>query len=118
MKSKTESIAKRLKEDTEYQKFFRSAMEKFGIKSPSELEGKKKKEFFDYVDQNYKAKSESVNEDYKAMEKNKASYLGVMRAYIEEKYPQDSELKRIYNEMLKSIKLNSQVQGWMRIDPL
>lgn len=58
MSTKTESIVKRLKEDTEYQKFFRSAMDKFGVKSPKELSDKKKKEFFNYVDKNYKAKGE------------------------------------------------------------
>ena len=58
MSSKTESITKRLKEDTEYQEFFKSTMHKFGVKSPKELKGKKKDEFFNYVDKNYKAKSE------------------------------------------------------------
>ena len=36
-----------------YQKFFKSALKKFGVKSPAELKGEKKKEFFDYVDKNY-----------------------------------------------------------------
>ena len=58
MNAKTESIVKRLKEDSEYQKFFKSAMDKFGVKSPKGLSDKKKKEFFNYVDKNYKAKSE------------------------------------------------------------
>lgn len=65
MNTKTESIVKRLKEDTEYQKFFKSAMDKFGVKSPKELSDKKKKEFFNYVDKNYKAKSEGkITEAY------------------------------------------------------
>ena len=64
MNTKTESIVKRLKEDTEYQKFFKSAMDKFGVKSPKELSDKKKKEFFNYVDKNYKAKSEALNEEF------------------------------------------------------
>ena len=38
-----------------YQKFFQSALKKFGVKSPAELDDKKKKEFFDYVDKNYDA---------------------------------------------------------------
>ena len=59
MNAKTESIVKRLKEDTEYQKFFKSALKKFDISSPADLKNdKKKKEFFNYVDKNYKAKSE------------------------------------------------------------
>ena len=44
--------------DGEYEKFFQSAMKKFGIKSPAELDDDKKKEFFNYVDKNYKAKNE------------------------------------------------------------
>ena len=42
-----------------YQKFFNAALKKFGVKSPAELEGKKKKEFFDYVDKNYEGDNEA-----------------------------------------------------------
>ena len=41
-----------------YQAFFNKALKKFGVDSPSELEGDKKKEFFDYVDKNYEADNE------------------------------------------------------------
>ena len=44
----------------EYQKFFRSALKKFNIKSPAELDDSKKKEFFNYIDKNYKAKNEDL----------------------------------------------------------
>ncbi len=45
--------------DTEYEKFFAKAMKKFGISSPADLKtDEKKKEFFNYVDKNYKAKKE------------------------------------------------------------
>lgn len=65
MNTKTESIVKRLKEDSEYQKFFQATMKMFGVKSPKELSDKKKKEFFNYVDKNYKAKSEgNITETY------------------------------------------------------
>jgi len=43
----------------EYEVFFQSAMKKFGISSPDELDDNKKKEFFDYVDKNYKADNET-----------------------------------------------------------
>ena len=43
-----------------YQKFFNKAMKKFGISSPDELEGDKKKKFFDYVDKNWKGDHEEV----------------------------------------------------------
>ena len=47
----------------EYQKFFNAAMKKFGIKSPAELKGDKEKEFYNYVDKNWKADhEESVKE--------------------------------------------------------
>ena len=42
-----------------YQKFFNAALKKFGVSSPAELEGDKKKEFFDYVDKNYEADKET-----------------------------------------------------------
>ncbi len=48
-----------IKEETDYQKFFDSALKKFGVSSPDELEGEKKKEFFDYVDKNWEAENET-----------------------------------------------------------
>lgn len=58
--SKTKKMVKRLKEDTAYQEFFKKAMDKFKISSPADLKDPaKKKEFFDYVDANYKAKDEN-----------------------------------------------------------
>ena len=46
-------------EENAYEKFFQGAMKKFGISSPDELDDDKKKEFFNYVDKNYKADNES-----------------------------------------------------------
>ena len=58
--STTEQIVKRLKEDTAYQEFFKKAMDKFKINSPADLKDPvRKKEFFDYIDKNYKAKDET-----------------------------------------------------------
>ena len=42
----------------DYEEFFQKAMKKFGIKSPAELDDEKKKEFFNFVDKNYKGKNE------------------------------------------------------------
>ena len=47
------------KKQEKYQKFFNAALKKFGVKSPAELEGDKKKEFFDYVDKNYEGDNEA-----------------------------------------------------------
>jgi len=41
-----------------YKAFFDKALKKFGVDSPAELKGDKKKEFFDYVDKNYNAEDE------------------------------------------------------------
>ncbi len=48
-------------EEGDYEEFFQKAMDKFGISSPDELDDEKKKEFFNYVDANFKGKSEGVN---------------------------------------------------------
>jgi hypothetical protein len=47
-------------EEGDYEEFFKTAMDKFGISSPDELDDEKKKEFFNYVDANFKGKSEGI----------------------------------------------------------
>ena len=46
-----------------YVKFFQSALKKFNVDSPAQLSKEKKKEFFNYVDKNYKADNEEVKEE-------------------------------------------------------
>ena len=46
-------------DEGDYQDFFASAMKKFGIKSPAELDDEGKKKFFNYVDKNFQAKTEA-----------------------------------------------------------
>jgi hypothetical protein len=41
-----------------YTKFFNKALKKFGVDSPAELKGDKEKEFYDYVDKNWKGDEE------------------------------------------------------------
>jgi hypothetical protein len=45
-------------EDSDYDKFFQSALDKFGVDSPDELDDDKEKEFYDYVDKNWEADNE------------------------------------------------------------
>ena len=53
----------------EYEKFFNSALKKFKIDSPADLKtDAKKKEFFNYVDKNYKAKEEEVESNLQETE--------------------------------------------------
>lgn len=50
--------------DSAYQAFFKKKLEKFGVKSASELSGDDKKKFFDEVDAEWKSEDEnSENED-------------------------------------------------------
>ena len=59
-KSKTKMMVKRLKEDTAYQEFFKKAMAKFNISALSDLkDADKKKEFFSYIEMNYRGKDEN-----------------------------------------------------------
>ena len=54
-------VNEELSEETDYEKFFKSALKKFGVSNPGELESEeKKKEFFNYVDKNFKGKNEGV----------------------------------------------------------
>ena len=58
-------VMSRLKneEDSEYQEFFQKCLKKFGVESPAELESdEKKKEFFDYVDKNWKGDNEKAED--------------------------------------------------------
>jgi len=43
----------------EYQKFFDAALKKYGISSPDELDDEKKKDFYNYIDANWKGDNES-----------------------------------------------------------
>tara|TARA_Y100000004_G_C8814350_1_gene369119 strand:- start:95 stop:487 length:393 start_codon:yes stop_codon:yes gene_type:complete len=52
-------VNEELSEETDYEKFFKSALKKFGVSNPGELGSEeKKKEFFNYVDKNFKGKNE------------------------------------------------------------
>ena len=55
----TRKIGKFLNEESEYQKFFKKKLEKFGVSSPAELKGDQKKKFFDEVDKEWKADKET-----------------------------------------------------------
>jgi len=54
-----EASRKVVESSAEYKKFFDSVLKKFGVTSPEELSGEKKKEFFDYVDKNWNGEKES-----------------------------------------------------------
>jgi len=57
-----EDLDESVNEETEYQKFFKTVLSKFDVESPDDLSTEKQKEFFDYIDKNWDAKNESINE--------------------------------------------------------
>jgi hypothetical protein len=63
-----EEVDEQSEKQKKYQAFFNKALKKFGVDSPAELEGDKKKEFFDYIDANYEADNEEVEESIEVEE--------------------------------------------------
>ena len=61
-------------EDKEaYEKFFKSALKKFGVDSPADFKSdEEKKKFFDYVDKNYKADNEETEKKEEVKEETLA----------------------------------------------
>ena len=56
--SMVDSVRRLIKEE-DYREFFKGKLKKWNIKSPAELSGDKKKEFFDQIDKEWKAKKET-----------------------------------------------------------
>jgi len=104
-------------EKTAYQKFFQSALKKFGVQSPAELDGDKKKEFFNYVDKNWKGdgeKKESVEEGkYTAY-----SDLLLMKARIIAKEGPKSDKLPAVNSQIKIVmkRLGVKEDGTTKVD--
>ena len=56
LEDKTENMM--FREDDDYKAFFKKAMKKFNVSSVEDMSDSDKKDFFNYVDRNYKAKNE------------------------------------------------------------
>ena len=56
LEDKTENMM--FREDDDYKAFFNKAMKKFNVSSVEDMSDEDKKDFFNYVDRNYKAKNE------------------------------------------------------------
>ena len=69
-----------------YQAFFQGALKKFGVTEPDQLKGDKKKEFFDYVDANWKGDNEKPEPGDKKeqVELNTNKHMGVSNKELEE----------------------------------
>lgn len=100
------SIARRLKEDTEYQEFFKKALAKFDINSPADLKDpERKKNFFNYIDKNYSAKNEAAMafQSMPGFEPAVNKIKSVMQTFFQklEKAPRD--VQRDFTQMYNSI---------------
>ena len=67
-------------EETSYEKFFASAMKKFGVSSPIDLSPEDTKKFFNYVDKNWEAEEESDGSQTEVLPAIGAAVGGVARA--------------------------------------
>jgi len=90
LRESTKNVIKKLKEETKYQQFFTKALKKYGKSSPADMSDDEKKEFFDYVDRNWKgAHEESVEE---AAETWKGRALRVGKSHVIELFPDGGKL--------------------------
>jgi|AntRauTorcE11897_2_1112592.scaffolds.fasta_scaffold77209_2 hypothetical protein len=63
MKTFPQFVAEKKSGDDEaYEKFYKKALKKFEVENADDLSKEKKKEFYDYIDKNWKADDEKVNE--------------------------------------------------------
>jgi hypothetical protein len=69
-----------------YQKFFQSALKKFGVKSPAELDDKKEKEFYNYIDKNWESEDEGkgLKEKYLSFSERSEIRVGDLKAKIQQ----------------------------------
>ena len=89
-------------EKTAYQKFFASALKKYGVSSPAELEGDKEKEFYNYVDKNWSGKGEK-KESVEEGKYTEYSDLLLMKARIIAKEGPKSDKLPAVNSQIKVV---------------
>ena len=87
----------------EYKKFFNAAMKKFGVSSPAELKGDKEKEFYNYIDKNWKGDHEEGLEENAAVELQKKVAKGGMDKQMFQKSVDLLKSKK-YDELKKHLK--------------
>jgi len=117
--SLVEATKKVLEGSAEYQAFFKKALKKFGVDSPAEL-GDKKKEFFNYVDKNYKGKDEEVEEGklppalQKAIDKKKEKEE---EEQVDEWIKADGTRRRVAEKDQRKVKVEDVVRDmWQNAD--
>ena len=74
----------------EYRKFFDKALKKFGVKSPAELKGDKEKEFYNYIDKNWKSDKEASGDMSEAYINEVLKPSDDVSTWIEDFYKSDA----------------------------
>lgn len=89
-----------------YQKFFQSALKKFGVKSPSELDGDKEKSFYDYIDKNWEGDNEKEEVDESTISEAKFTDKQIKQAYgiLNDKRWKSGNMTHIVNTIEKIAK--------------
>jgi hypothetical protein len=97
----------------EYTKFFNSALKKFDVKSPAALDDDKKKEFFNYIEKNYKG------DDAKEAKINKLRNIikGITKEEIQKLYESTDvfDYNEIAIEQLMDA-VDADAKAWMRTE--
>ena len=104
-------------EKSAYQKFFSSALKKYGVQSPAELEGDKEKEFYNYVDKNWSGKGEK-KESVEEGKYTAYSDLLLMKARIIDKEgPKSDKLPAVDSQIRIVMKrLGIKEEGTTKVD--
>ena len=108
-----ETIEEKSGDKEAYQKFFNSALKKFGVKSPAELEDDKKKEFYDYIDKNWTGDHEEAFEF--AKESKVSSIIDTVKNMwrMDEKVKKEDDDKEIKGDKTLTGKKSASVE----VDP-
>jgi hypothetical protein len=77
-----------------YQKFFKAALKKFGVDEPDQLEGDKKKEFFDYIDKGWKADNEKPEPGDKKEEVEEGEEIDEKKMSVDAKLAQKKRRRK------------------------
>lgn len=105
MKSFREWLNEKEGGETEYQKFFKKKLEKYGVGSPSELSVEDKKKFFDEVDAEWEAENEEPEENDNINESKDLNYGSVIQFIVQNlKDPKSKEAQDVLAYLGKNLK--------------
>lgn len=91
--------------ETEYQKFFKKKLEKYGVDSPAELSGEDKKKFFDEIGAEWEAENEEPEENDNINESKDLNYGYVIQFIVENlKDPKSKEAQDVIVYLGKNLK--------------